>query len=145
MEIILVDVIIIMAHFAEVENVAKTFFEPCSVDSFELNFGLGLDSIVELILDFFPVLFIVLNQFDFLGLFYCCNKLLHFCPIYRVFSFNFSLFYQSKQVSSGSFIVVEFVNIRLLFLFVEFIRVEKNFDFFVILFAFFVLFLIVDR
>ena len=138
------DIIVIMAHFTEVENVAETFLESHYVHSLQINLGLGLNPILELFLDFFPVLFVVLDELNFLWLFYWRNQLLHLCFIDWVCSFQFSFFYQPEQVSGGSFIVVEFIGIGLSFLFVKFVRVEKDSDFLVVLFAFFVLFSIVN-
>lgn len=66
LEVVLMKVVVIVAHGAEVKDIAETFFEPGSVDSFQIDLGLALNFVFELFLHFFPVLFIVLDQFHFL-------------------------------------------------------------------------------
>jgi hypothetical protein len=71
-------VVVIVTHGTEVKDIAETFFESGSVDSFQIDLGLGLHFVPELFLHFFPVLFIILDQFYLLRFSDRCNKLFDF-------------------------------------------------------------------
>ena len=96
LEVVLMKVVVIVAHGAEVKNIAETFFEPGSVDSFQIDLGLGLNFVFELFLHFFPVLLVILDQFYLLRFSDRCYQLFNLGLVHWVSSFEFSFLDKSQ-------------------------------------------------